>query len=68
MLAWIAKNIPAFRRAQEAHRKSLRETAETGPSAMMNEKEKNDLTAGIYLGQVTLDVQRYKEARRNDCQ
>ena len=64
MLAWIVKNIPAIRRAQEEHRKSLRETAETSPAAMMNGKEKNDLTTGIYLGQLTLDVHRYREARQ----
>ena len=63
MLTWIVKECAPLRRAQEEHRKLLRETAETAPSSLMNEREKKDLTAGIYLGQVTLDVNRYREAR-----
>ena len=63
MLSWIVKRLPALRRAQEEHRKSLREAADTAPSTLLNEREKKDLTAGIYIGQVTLDVNRYREAR-----
>ena len=63
MLSWIVKHVPALRRAREEHRRQLKETAETAPANLLNEAEKNQLTAGIYIGQVTLDIDRYREAR-----
>ena len=62
MLAWIVSKVPALRRAQEEHRKSLRETADTAPATLLNNQERKDITTGIYIGQLTLDVDRYRKA------
>eukprot|EP00974_Lingulodinium_polyedra_P094901 9197285-Lingulodinium_polyedra.AAC.1 len=61
---WLKKNVPGIKAACDAKMEEATQAARESPAAILQELEKVEISVGIYLGQVTLDANAYREAIR----
>ena len=62
LLPFVQKHLSEVRQTQADHRKDLRQAEEHHPTNLMTQQEMTQLTADLYMGKPTLDVNSYRAA------
>ena len=61
---WVLDNVPNIRLAKDAKAASAAQPGHKHPSTVLNNLEQQQLNVGIYIGQLTLDVNAYRDAAK----
>ena len=61
---WVLEHIAFLRLAKEAKAAQAVKPGAVHPNTVLNEVEKVELNAGVYVGQLTLDVNMYRDASK----
>ena len=64
LATWVVGEVAAIRLAKEAKASKASQPGRDHPSAILNEVEKAELSTGIYIGQLTLDINVFRDAAR----
>ena len=64
MSVWLKTNLTGIKAAVEA---GIEEAASEDPGTILADAEKVTISAGIYIGQITLDANAYREAKKQMC-
>jgi hypothetical protein len=70
MANWVLEHVRFIRLAKEEKSAALAKPGKDHPTTVLNQVEQRELNNGIYIGQLTLDVNMYREAvkkRSNDA-
>ena len=63
LAGWLLKKVPALRAAHAQHRRESQAVTEDHPSNVLNKKEMNTLAVTVYMAEMTLDVNNYRDAK-----
>ena len=63
LAAWLLKKVPALRAAHAQHRRESQAVTEDHPSNVLNKKEMKTLAVTVYIAELTLDANRYRDAK-----
>ena len=63
LATFLLKNVPALKEVHAQHRRESRAVTAEHPSNVMNETEMKTLAAAVYVAELTMDANRYGEAK-----
>ena len=63
LATFLLKKVPALKEVHAQHRRETRAVTEEHPSNVMNQTEMKTLAATVYMAELTLDANRYRDAR-----
>ena len=61
---WVLGNVGTLRAAKDAEAEKANRVARQNPALLLTQVESAQMATGVYIGQVTLDVNAYREASR----
>ena len=64
MADWVKKNVAAVKAAIDEKAAQAVKAANESPAAILQDVEKTNISVGIYIGEITLDVNAYREAAK----
>ena len=63
LATFLLKKVPALKAAHAQHRHESQAVTEEHPSNVLNKKEMNTLAVTVYIAELTLDANRYRDAK-----
>ena len=61
---WVLKHVGPLRTARDAEAEKANQVARQNPALLLSQVESAQMATGVFIGQVTLDVNQYREASR----
>ena len=63
LATFLLKKVPALKAAHAQHRRESQAVTEDHPSNVLNKKEMSTLAVTVYIAELTLDANRYRDAK-----